>query len=684
MRQKTGSGWRHSEAQVRFWSLRFNRGVLLLGLVVTYVSCVLSGIEILVPSVRAEEVQAAVNLQSDRGRFIAARDALETKDAVGYAMSSLGLDSYVLAPYLDYLFMRHNISAVTEVEINAFSERYPGDYLIPRVRAMWSNELLRRREWGSYLKFGYRSSAVKHRCSEAKALYSTDQMTKADALGLRLWRVGRSQPAECDAVFDKLSERGKITPYRVRERFTLAVKSNEHGLARYLARQLKEPSDQEFVKDYYEAHQKPAALLERLLKHKLRKYDSELIYHALHRLSSAEPEKAMTLLNQVAYKRKLNKKKIVALKNRIVLYAAIGQHTKATEWGRSIPVAQRTKSVRDWIARYYLRQQDWAGLLRAISVMSTEEKQSNVWLYWKARSEQELGNKSQAAKIFEKLSTQRNYYGFLAATTLGKPLEVNDQSTPPVAVSVEMPLFERVIELREVGMEHWARLEWQSLHSKLSPKEREQAVWLAHESGWHDLVFITAAANNHENHLELRFPLSRKRELEMALKSRPLDPAWVMALMRRESAFRPNVRSPQGATGLMQIMPGTGRDLARDLNMTDYQFSDLSVPERNITLGTLYLDQLRERFNGSMVLATAAYNAGPRNVVRWLPEEVALPVDVWIDTLTYRETRDYVQAVFAYAVIYQWRMHGKTDALFQANDQIVAPLVPLPVVQAKK
>ena len=129
----------------------------------------------------------------------------------------------------------------------------------------------------------------------------------------------------------------------------------------------------------------------------------------------------------------------------------------------------------------------------------------------------------------------------------------------------------------------------------------------------------------------------------------------IYGLIRRESAFNEKATSPTGARGLMQIMPGTGRYIAKNLNERWRGKNSLYDPVTNIKYGSYYYQKLLTQFDGHYALALAAYNAGPNKVKRWLPEDKTVPADIWIETIPYRETREYVTSVLAYALIYQQR-----------------------------
>jgi soluble lytic murein transglycosylase len=105
----------------------------------------------------------------------------------------------------------------------------------------------------------------------------------------------------------------------------------------------------------------------------------------------------------------------------------------------------------------------------------------------------------------------------------------------------------------------------------------------------------------------------------------------------------------------MQLMPATAQDMARSLGLPRLARAQLDDPQLNITLGSTYLKEMRQRFGGNLALATAAYNAGPARVERWIPER-RMDADLWIATIPFRETRSYVRRVLAYRLIYDQRL----------------------------
>ncbi len=129
--------------------------------------------------------------------------------------------------------------------------------------------------------------------------------------------------------------------------------------------------------------------------------------------------------------------------------------------------------------------------------------------------------------------------------------------------------------------------------------------------------------------------------------------------MREESTYRPDIASPAGAMGLMQIIPQTGDRIASSLGVPAFQADILLEPDTNIRFGTFYLKRLVGRFSGSEVLAIAAYNAGPNIVSRWLERDGRQAKDVFVESVPYSETRRYLRRVVRSLRVYQLLYDGR-------------------------
>jgi soluble lytic murein transglycosylase len=137
-----------------------------------------------------------------------------------------------------------------------------------------------------------------------------------------------------------------------------------------------------------------------------------------------------------------------------------------------------------------------------------------------------------------------------------------------------------------------------------------------------------------------------------------IDPAWVAAEIRAESVFDPQARSSANARGLMQVVPATGAAVAARLGLPWAGGDSLYDADTNIAIGTAYLRQLLDRYGGKPYQVIAGYNAGPGPLGRWMAQRPDLDPDLWIETISYKETRDYVARVLAFSTLYDWRLQG--------------------------
>ncbi|MHB8760694.1 MAG: lytic transglycosylase domain-containing protein, partial [Thiobacillus sp.] len=193
----------------------------------------------------------------------------------------------------------------------------------------------------------------------------------------------------------------------------------------------------------------------------------------------------------------------------------------------------------------------------------------------------------------------------------------------------------------------------------------------ARRKEWYDRAIYTAERTRDMHDFELRF-LAPYRELAReAARENGIDEAWVFGLMRQESRFVNVARSSVGASGLMQIMPATARWIAQRLGIRKFDPREMRDPARNIQFGAYYLKHVQTTLDGSPVLATAAYNAGPGRAQRWR-DTVPMEAAVYIESIPFAETRDYVKKVMSNAMYYAVRF-GQPSVLLKDRLGVVPP-----------
>jgi soluble lytic murein transglycosylase len=188
-----------------------------------------------------------------------------------------------------------------------------------------------------------------------------------------------------------------------------------------------------------------------------------------------------------------------------------------------------------------------------------------------------------------------------------------------------------------------------------------------------DLSLAIRSANLAEamDDLVLRFPIAFSADFNSAAHKQDIAPALLRAVARQESAYQTNARSPVGARGLMQLMPATAKLVTKRARLPSSYTNELNDPKVNIQLGSYHLAWLIERFDGQRPLAIAAYNAGEHRVDRWIKNKTLTPTDVWIETIPFRETRNYVKNVLAFAFVYNQLLDTPTAILSPKEQTIV-------------
>jgi soluble lytic murein transglycosylase len=232
-------------------------------------------------------------------------------------------------------------------------------------------------------------------------------------------------------------------------------------------------------------------------------------------------------------------------------------------------------------------------------------------------------------------------------------------------------VVQRIEELRFHEEENLAHSEWFKVlqDSDDDPARQQQLAQLASQQGWHRMAIDAANRAKAWDALDLRFPTPYQKTFKHYAAVQRVPSTELMAIARRESAFFPQARSPVGARGLMQLMPATGKQVASSLGRP-HAGSDLFEVEYNVLLGSAYYRQLLNRFGGNRVFALTAYNAGPHRVDRWRNKEgEGVPVEIWIETIPYKETRNYVQAVLSYNVVFQYLLGDAHRLLTPEEEQ---------------
>jgi soluble lytic murein transglycosylase len=611
-------------------------------------------IVLLVAGLISPQLQASIEQQ--RQLFRDASSALERNKLTRFNRLLKQLDDYPAKPYLEYDAFSRRVSKVKPQQAELFLQRYADFPFAYHARGKWLKVLARRGDWENYLKFFDGRENTRLKCLAFRARLKLNQLEGLNDEIARVWSRGYSQPSQCDPAFAYFLESHEQAEQAIWLRIEKAFKARRPNLARYLGKKLDQQA-QATVETWYRAHRRPERSLRQLAEAEDNHYNRAIIVHAIDRLARKNSLKALEKWNLLRDDFAFTQEQIDHSQRRIALSAAIQHKPEARALLSSLDPSIMNDQAYLWLARIQLRNRDWPGMMKTINSMPAHLHQENEWQYWLSRSLEAEGQLADSMNLLEKLSDKSSYYGFLAADKLKRDYRIEQENAASVEIDEDSflsanPHMLRARELYYLDRLIDAKREWFQALRYLDQDQIKQAATLASKWQWHDSAIRTVAKTPHRNDFSLRFPMPYKQQVMQHAEARELDPSIIYGVMRRESLFDPLARSSVGALGLMQLMPSTARRVAKSLGMKRPRKSDILRVENNIRFGTHYLRTVMNRFDNNVALAAAAYNAGPGNVKRWLPKNSIMSADLWVETVPFKETRNYVQAVLAYSTVF--------------------------------
>lgn len=553
-----------------------------------------------------------------------------------------------------------NLSAA---QLQKLIDKYPDSAAIAKLR--W-NKLFRlgRARWHKDFLFLYRQTDnTKLNCFKLEAkivLKNYDIDDKQEAL--RLWTNGKSQPKECDRLFSLMQEKDWISKEVRLRRIDQALAGRQLALAKWLSKPLGTEAKNQ-IEAWSEARNKPVRFL-------TKRADDfpEWVEMAANRLARKNPDTVLKLIKNRQISDSVRAKAITGAAR----FMALNLDPAAAPLLRmDLP---SHPMLDPWRIRYFIHFQLWTDVLEAIDRLTPEDRQELEWIYWSSRANAMIGKTDLARKGFLETAESKSWYGFLASDYLGISYDLKPKSQRPDRDSVNqvasIPSVKIAGLLFEQGLTVMARRQWSFALAKLSEKQQKAAAVLANQWNWYSRSAVTAHQSGLKDDFVLRHPLAYKKSLLKAAKRENLSVTWLWGLMRSESLFMQDIRSPAGALGLMQVMPFTGRQVARKINMRWRGNKTLMMAWPNIRLGSYYLARQLERFNHP-AMATAAYNAGPHRVERWYPKKT-MPLDAWVASIPFAETRNYIQRVLSAQVIYEWLYNGEVKRLEELAPKLIS------------
>ncbi|MGV2828710.1 transglycosylase SLT domain-containing protein [Myxosarcina sp. GI1(2024)] len=371
---------------------------------------------------------------------------------------------------------------------------------------------------------------------------------------------------------------------------------------------------------------------------------------------------------------------VSATQTREILFSRYSNSETAAEYRWEL--ASKKVEAEDLSAAWQWAQQ--------IAVNNPESPLAPKATFWIGKWAQQLGKTEEATTAFKAVLANfpRSYYAWRAAVALnwdvGNFTTVRHKLPEVVKSSDRAPLpagSEIVRELDRLGLtsEAWAQFqieigdreeltiaeEFTSGLLKLSQGKNLRGInqiWFLEERDSPLEKQQWQALRQKPEYRQGLYPFPFKEPIVRWSQYRQLNPLLVTALIRQESRFEPEIRSWAGATGLMQVMPATGENVAQNIGLSDYS---LTNPEDNINIGTYYLDFTHQKYQNNSMLAVASYNAGPNTVAKWVSRYGLEDADKFVERIPYPETKGYVESVFENYWNYLLIYNPEVKELFQ-------------------
>jgi soluble lytic murein transglycosylase len=625
-----------------------------------------------IPPAHAEEIGAETRRQDDA--FLLLRDAVRQDDVSKVDFYASRLANYSIPSYVDYYRLKSRLKDASYAEIRDFMKRYQGQAIVDRLRNDWLLDLGRKRDWITFdeqLPLFVLNDDTQVKCYALQSRAIKGQKVADEARALLNAPGVYGEP--CAGLIATLFQTGQFDANDMYEQLRLSGESNATGQARRIVALLGGVE-----KKAVQAVDVPALALAK--GPGAGRTEHEIYVVAIGRMAKTSVNLAALALNKAASQ--LSAQEQQEGWAAIALQSSYSLAPETTDYWRRANGARLSNDQIQWKTRIALRNGDWRQVKTNIQAMPASLRDDPAWTYWLARAlKAEAGAAGQpsgeAEQLFRSIADQPNFYGQLALEETGKlisiPLPGLPISAAEIAPIATNPNFQRALKFFGMRLRFEGTREWNWGLRGMSEREMLAAAEFARQNDILDRMVNTSDRTRVQVDYTQRFPSPHHDVMHPATQTLGLDKAWVYGLMRQESRFILGAQSSVGASGLMQVMPSTARWVAKKMGLTDFAQDMLTDVRTNIMLGTNYLNMVLGNMDGSQVLATAAYNAGPGRSRRWRAT-LTKPMDsaIFIESIPYLETRTYVKNVMSNATYYAALFEGRSQSL-KARIGTVAP-----------
>ena len=605
------------------------------------------------------------SLQELRKLFVEAESDFKKKRYSSYNQKKKSLGSYPLVAYLEHAEIEKERSRNKDEKIEAFLQKYPNFPLKRQLYTMLFDHYHQDQNWKGIIKEvkDHPESEKNAPCLFILALHRTGQAEEVRRKISKRWQEGRPMDTKCNLVIKEENLDFYENEEAIWQRVSGATSRRYWGTVRTMRRYMDATS------------RKSYGLLSNLRRNKRRlgqhlknMQDTPahrmIVAYTLRYYPGSYIDEAYDIYTKkVKPKFSLSRKQAAQIEYHLGLHLTINNDERGLKVMKDLDYAFLSDEKHEWRIRSAIKFRQWTDVMEIIDNLPKRLKRDTDWIYWHAYAREKVGQKSIARQLYKIVAKERSYYGFLAAERLGVAKAINNSAASPAKGEsiLEKQSFQRFFELTAIGRDGWAFREWRVTLNEATKDELLYLSTAAYSKGWYYYAILAFTEARYWDDLLRRFPTPYQDEVLEAAKTNSIAPSLVYAIMRTESSFRPRVKSSAGAVGLMQIMPATGKSVIRQ---TRYKGDrKLTTPKTSIDIGSAYLRQLLNQYQGNLILTIASYNAGPNAVKKWIPSIGRVEATEWIETVPYGETRKYLKRILYAHVIFDWRLGRKGTSI---------------------
>jgi soluble lytic murein transglycosylase len=569
-----------------------------------------------------------------------------------------GLSKSPLLPWLKAINLKKNIEQVSSDQVTGIIGKQAQDPANDWLIIQWRNELIRREDWPGVASWQavYPSNALSNRCALLLA-NATNRNEKWQKDVATIWQSESKLSKPCLLAIDALNVITPLTASQNWQRFDYLLANNSNEFTEL--RERFTGADLSLLNQYiaFMSSVKPPT----------ETWPSSdrtrtVLVIGLQNQAKRDTTQTENLLALYANDYALSLEQKAAVQSEIALWSLVNYQDTSEARFFAVPANLRNANIREWYMRWLFAQNNDSKTLAGFEQLLPEQRNEDRWQYFQARILERLNRKNEAIPLYREASQSANFHGWLAADRIQAdyalcPLEPSINAVDLKALKSNESI-KRAFMLWQLNEANYAIWEWNAAYKVLSDSQKTTAIEMAQKIAWYDRAVFSLESNpTNQRYYSLRFALPYQDAFQNAATRFQLNPSWLMAHARAESIFMPDVRSSADARGLLQLLPSTAEAIASKNGITWLGAESLYNADINIVLGAGALRNEINSYPNKAYQAIGAYNAGPTAVNRWQSQRPNLDPDFWIETVTYKETREYIARVLAFSVIYDWRLN---------------------------